>query len=113
MKSRRGAYSLSRRLISAWLQSHADTHLQAIVFTIFIGLILSSAFSALVVYAQEIEPGRAGRVTGLMFGVNGLAAAGPGKMADIYGIEWVYGLCAFLPLLGCLCRIKSAADNTL
>ncbi|WP_199181697.1 hypothetical protein [Pantoea sp. ICBG 1758] len=52
MKSRRGAYSLSRRLISAWLQSHADTHLQAIVFTIFIGLILSSAFSALVVYAQ-------------------------------------------------------------
>lgn len=74
MKSRRGAYSLSRRLISAWLQSHADTHLQAIVFTIFIGLILSSAFSALVVYAQEIEPGRAGRVTGLMFGVNGHTA---------------------------------------
>lgn len=75
-----------------------------IVFTIFIGLILSSAFSALVVYAQEIVPGRAGMVAGIMFGtmfgVGGLAAAGLGKLADIYGIEWVYSLCAFLPLLG-------------
>lgn len=75
-----------------------------IVFTIFIGLILSSAFSALVVYAQEIVPGRAGMVAGIMFGtmfgVGGLAAAGLGKLADIYGIEWVYSLCAYLPLLG-------------
>jgi len=75
-----------------------------IIFTIFIGLILSSAFSALVVYAQEIVPGRAGMVAGIMFGtmfgVGGLAAAGLGKLADMYGIDWVYSLCAFLPLLG-------------
>lgn len=75
-----------------------------IVFTIFIGLILSSAFSALVVYAQEIIPGRAGMVAGIMFGtmfgIGGLAAAGLGKLADIHGIDWVYSLCAFLPLLG-------------
>ncbi len=75
-----------------------------ILFTIIIGLILSSAFSALVVYAQEIIPGRAGMVAGIMFGtmfgIGGLAAAGLGKLADIHGIDWVYSLCAFLPLLG-------------
>lgn len=62
------------------------------------------ALSALVVYAQEIVPGRAGMVAGIMFGtmfgVSGLAAAGLGGLADMYGIDWVYSLCAFLPLLG-------------
>ncbi|ARU94392.1 MFS transporter [Tatumella citrea] len=82
---------------------YVDLH-WTIVFTIIIGLILSSAFSALVVYAQEIIPGRSGMVAGIMFGtmfgIGGLAAAGLGKLADIHGIDWVYSLCAFLPLLG-------------
>lgn len=85
------------------LLPHVDL-VWTIVFTIIIGLILSSAFSALVVYAQEIVPGRAGMVAGIMFGtmfgIGGLAAAGLGKLADMYGIDWVYSLCAFLPLLG-------------
>lgn len=85
------------------LLPHADL-IWTIVLTILIGLILSSAFSALVVYAQEIVPGRAGMVAGIMFGtmfgIGGLAAAGLGKLADMYGIDWVYSLCAFLPLLG-------------
>ncbi|MBP2198858.1 MULTISPECIES: MFS transporter [Pantoea] len=87
----------------ALILPHVDL-LWTIVLTIVIGLVLSSAFAALVVYAQEVVPGRAGMVAGIMFGtmfgVGGLAAAGLGKLADMYGIAWVYGLCAFLPLLG-------------
>ena len=74
------------------------------VFSIIAGFILSSAFSAMVVYAQEAVPGRVGMISGmmfgLMFGVSGIAAAGLGHLADIHGIEWVFGLCSFLPLLG-------------
>lgn len=74
------------------------------VFSIIAGLILSSAFAAMVVYAQEAVPGRVGMIAGLMFGlmfgVSGIAAAGLGHLADINGIEWVFGLCSFLPLLG-------------
>ncbi|MFY0081176.1 MFS transporter [Acinetobacter baumannii] len=74
------------------------------VFSIIAGLVLSSAFAAMVVYAQEAVPGRvgmiAGLVFGLMFGVSGIAAAGLGHLADINGIEWVFGLCSLLPLLG-------------
>ena len=74
------------------------------VLSIGAGLILSSAFAAMVVYAQEAVPGRVGMVSGLMFGlmfgVSGIAAAGLGHLADIYGIEWVFNLCSFLPLLG-------------
>ena len=69
-----------------------------------IGLILSSAFSAMVVYAQEAIPGRVGLVSGLMFGLmfglGGMAAAGLGQLADHYGIVQVYQWCAWLPLLG-------------
>jgi FSR family fosmidomycin resistance protein-like MFS transporter len=69
-----------------------------------IGLVMSSAFAALVVYAQEAAPGRVGMVAGLMFGlmfgVSGIAAAGLGTLADTYGIVWVYSLCSYLPLLG-------------
>ena len=69
-----------------------------------IGLVMSSAFAAMVVYAQEAVPGRVGLVSGLMFGlmfgIGGLGAAGLGMLADTYGIIWVYGLTAFLPLLG-------------
>lgn len=75
-----------------------------VALTLVIGLILSSAFAALVVYAQEVVPGRTGMVSGIMFGtmfgVGGIAAAGLGKMADMYGIVSVYNACGFLPLLG-------------
>lgn len=76
------------------------------ILSIVIGLVISSAFSAMVVYAQEAVPGRVGLVSGLMFGVmfgiGGIAAAGLGMLADVHGIIWVYQLCAFLPLLGLL-----------
>lgn len=69
-----------------------------------VGLVMSSAFSALVVYAQEAVPGRVGLVSGLMFGlmfgVGGIGAAGLGLLADEHGIAWVYGITSFLPLLG-------------
>ena len=74
------------------------------VLAIAIGLVMSSAFAALVVYAQEAVPGRVGMVSGLMFGlmfgIGGLGAAGLGVLADRYGIVWVYGVTSFLPLLG-------------
>ena len=75
-----------------------------VVFAMLAGLILSSAFAAMVVYAQEAVPGRVGMVAGmmfgLMFGVSGIAAAGLGVLADRHGIEWVFKLCSFIPLLG-------------
>lgn len=87
----------------ALLLPHANLFWTA-VLAIMIGLIMSSAFAALVVYAQEIVPGRVGLVSGLMFGlmfgIGGIAAAGLGHLADIYGLVWVYRFTAFLPLLG-------------
>ena len=75
-----------------------------VILSLIIGFIISSAFSAMVVYAQEAVPGRVGLVSGLMFGVmfgiGGIAAAGLGMLADQYGIVLVYQLCAYLPLLG-------------
>ena len=69
-----------------------------------IGLILASAFSAILVFAQELMPGKVGAVSGLFFGVafgmGGIAAAVLGALADRHGIEFVYRLCAFLPLIG-------------
>ncbi|MGE8543705.1 MAG: MFS transporter [Acinetobacter johnsonii] len=74
------------------------------VLSIITGLVLSSAFAAMVVYAQEAVPGRVGMIAGLMFGlmfgVSGIAAAGLGYLADVNGIEWVFGVCSLLPLLG-------------
>lgn len=74
------------------------------ILAIVIGLVMSSAFAALVVYAQEAVPGRVGLVSGLMFGlmfgVGGIGAAGLGELADVHGIVWVYGATSFLPLLG-------------
>jgi MFS transporter, FSR family, fosmidomycin resistance protein len=76
------------------------------ILTFFIGLILSSAFSAIVVFAQELIPGKVGAVSGLFFGfafgIGGIGAALLGVVADRYGIEYVYKICAFLPLLGCV-----------
>jgi len=69
-----------------------------------IGFILSSAFSAIVVFAQELMPGKVGAVSGLFFGfafgIGGIGAAVLGGLADRHGIEFVYRICAYLPLLG-------------
>ena len=69
-----------------------------------IGLILSSAFSAIVVLAQELVPTKIGMISGvffgLMFGISGIAAAGLGALADATSIENMFNYCAFLPLLG-------------
>jgi FSR family fosmidomycin resistance protein-like MFS transporter len=73
---------------------------------VIIGLVLSSAFSAIVVYAQELVPGRVGTVAGLFFGlafgVGGVGAALLGQLADARGVEFVYRVCAFLPAIGLL-----------
>jgi FSR family fosmidomycin resistance protein-like MFS transporter len=67
-------------------------------------LILASAFSAILVFAQELLPGNVGAVSGLFFGfafgMGGIGAAVLGSLADFRGIEFVYRACAFLPLLG-------------
>lgn len=76
------------------------------VLSVIIGFILASAFSAIVVYAQELVPGNVGMIAGvffgLMFGFGGIGAALLGYLADIRGIEYVYSLCSYLPLLGVL-----------
>ena len=76
------------------------------VLTVLIGLILASAFSAILVYAQELVPGQVGTIAGLFFGfafgMAGLGAAALGKLADLTSIEYVYRLCAYLPLIGML-----------
>jgi FSR family fosmidomycin resistance protein-like MFS transporter len=72
--------------------------------TVIIGLILASAFPAIVVFAQELMPGKVGMVSGMFFGfsfgVAGLAAALLGALADATSIEFVYRVCAFLPVIG-------------
>ena len=77
-----------------------------IVLTILIGLILSSAFSNIVVFAQELVPGRVGMIAGIFFGfafgMAGIAAALLGVLADHKGIDYVYWVCSFLPLVGLL-----------
>jgi FSR family fosmidomycin resistance protein-like MFS transporter len=76
------------------------------VLSVPIGLILASAFSAILVYAQELVPGKVGAISGLFFGLafgmGGIGAAVLGHVADARGIEFVYSICAFLPLLGAL-----------
>jgi MFS transporter, FSR family, fosmidomycin resistance protein len=76
------------------------------ILTVVIGLIIASAFSAIVVFAQELVPGRVGLISGvffgLAFGVAGLGAAVLGQLADAWGIEAVYRVCAYLPAIGLL-----------
>lgn len=76
------------------------------VLSVAIGVILSSAFPAIVVFAQELVPGRVGMIAGIFFGfafgMGGIAAAVLGILADLRGIEFVYRLCSFLPILGLL-----------
>jgi FSR family fosmidomycin resistance protein-like MFS transporter len=76
------------------------------VLSVVIGLILSSAFAAIVVFAQELVPGKVGMISGLFFGfafgVAGVGAAVLGKVADLTSINVVYHICSFLPIIGIL-----------
>jgi len=76
------------------------------VLSVVIGLILASAFSAILVFAQELVPGRVGTISGLFFGVasamGGIGAALLGRLADRTSILFVYQVCAFLPMIGLL-----------
>jgi MFS transporter, FSR family, fosmidomycin resistance protein len=76
------------------------------ILSVIIGVILASAFSAILVYAQELMPGRIGAVSGLFFGfafgLGGIGAALLGKLADLTSLTFVYHVCAFLPAIGIL-----------
>ncbi len=97
------------------LLPHANL-LWTAVLTVPIGLILASAFPAIIVYAQELLPGRTGTVAGLFFGfafgMGGIGAAVLGKVADSYGITLVYEICAFLPIIGLLAGFLPDLDST-
>ena len=92
----------------ALLLPHADLFWTT-ALTIVIGLVLSSAFSAIVVYAQELVPGKVGMVSGLFFGfafgMGGLGAAVLGVLADHTSIDFVYRTIAYLPLLGAVAAL--------
>lgn len=79
------------------------------ILTVAIGLILSSAFAAILVYAQELVPGRVGTIAGLFFGfafgLGGLGAALLGQLADLTSIDYVYKVCSFLPAIGILAAL--------
>jgi FSR family fosmidomycin resistance protein-like MFS transporter len=85
------------------------------VLTVPIGVILASAIPAIVVYAQELLPGRTGTVAGLFFGfafgMGGIGAAVLGKLADAFGINAVYEVCAFLPLIGLLAALLPDVEH--
>lgn len=87
------------------LLPHADLA-WTVLLSIVIGFVISSAFAAIVVYATELVPGRVGLIAGLFFGsafgMAGIGAAVLGKLADLAGIDFVYQVCAFLPLIGLL-----------
>ena len=74
--------------------------------TVVIGVILASAFSAILVYAQELVPGKVGLIAGLFFGlafgIAGIGSAVLGELADGTSIEYVFHICSFLPLIGLL-----------
>ena len=76
------------------------------ILTAIIGLILSSAFSAILVYAQELVPGKVGLMAGLFFGLafgmGGIGSAVLGVLADRHGIPFVFQICSYLPLIGLL-----------
>lgn len=98
-------FSILGSLPFTLLLPHVDLVWTAIL-SVIIGLILSSAFSAIVVFAQELVPGRVGLISGIFFGfafgMGGIGAAVLGVLADSYGIRFVYEICAYLPLLGLL-----------
>ena len=89
------------------------------ILTVIIGMVLASAFSVIVVYAQELMPGRVGMIAGLFFGVafgiSGIGAAALGALADRTDIYYVYRLCSYLPAIGVLAfwlpRVEPAAPH--
>jgi FSR family fosmidomycin resistance protein-like MFS transporter len=85
------------------------------ILSVVIGLVIASAFSAILVYAQELVPGRVGTISGiffgLAFGMGGLGAALLGQLADRTSIEFVYRLCAYLPLIGLLTAFLPDLDQ--
>jgi MFS transporter, FSR family, fosmidomycin resistance protein len=85
------------------------------VLTVPIGMILASAFPAIVVYAQELLPGRTGTVAGLFFGfafgMGGVGAAVLGALADRTSVQFVYQVCAFLPALGLLAGLLPNVEH--
>ncbi|MDE2516002.1 MAG: MFS transporter [Rhodospirillales bacterium] len=87
-----------------------------LVLSVVIGLVLSSAFSAIVVYAQELMPGRVGMVSGMFFGfafgMGGVGAAVLGWLADATSIGFVYQICAFLPAIGLLTALLPEVERT-
>ncbi|HEX4480299.1 MAG TPA: MFS transporter [Rudaea sp.] len=98
-------FSILGTLPFTLLLPHVDLFWSSVLIVV-IGLILSSAFSAILVYAQELIPGKVGTIAGLFFGfafgMGGLGAALLGQLADAKGIEYVYAVCAYLPALGLL-----------
>ena len=91
----------------------------SVALTMIIGFMLSSAFPAIIVYAQELLPGKIGTISGLYFGLafglGGIGAAVLGRLADLWGIMTVYKVCSFLPLIGLLAvflpNIRSTAPS--
>ena len=87
-----------------------------IVLSVIIGFVIASAFPAIVVYGQELVPGRTGMVSGLffglIFGVGGISAALLGSLADHAGIVYVYRACSFLPAIGLLTAFLPNIDST-
>ena len=83
--------------------------------TVLIGLILASAFPAILVYAQELVPGKVGMISGLFFGLafgaGGVGAAWLGALADSTSLEHVYRLCAYLPFIGLLAALLPDAER--
>ena len=86
------------------------------VLTVIIGLVIASAFSAILVYAQELVPGRVGMISGLFFGfafgMGGIGAAVLGHLADLTSIAFVYRICAFLPAIGLLTAFLPDLEHT-
>ncbi|HLV84134.1 MAG TPA: MFS transporter, partial [Devosia sp.] len=99
----------------ALLLPHMDLMGTAIL-SIFVGLILSSAFSAIVVYAQELLPQKVGMVAGFVFGfafgIGALGAAVLGAVADQVGIEYVFNACSLLLVLGFLTILLPNTETT-
>ena len=99
----------------ALLLPHANLF-WTVALTVLIGLILSSAFSAILVYAQELIPGKVGMVSGLFFGfafgMGGLGAAVLGLLADRTSIDYVYQVIAYLPLLGVVAALLPKVKKT-
>jgi FSR family fosmidomycin resistance protein-like MFS transporter len=85
------------------------------LLSVIIGLVLASAFSAIVVYAQDLVPGKVGAVSGLFFGLafgmGGIGAALLGRLADATSIEFVYSVCSFLPVIGLLAAFLPNLDQ--